>query len=107
MTITIEDFGKMDLRIGEIISVQDVPNADKLYKLEVDIGGRQIQLVAGIKTSYSKEDLTGKKIVVVANLQPAIIKGITSEGMLLAAVSDNKISLLTVDKDVPVGTEVS
>ena len=105
--ITIKDFEKLDLRIGEIISVEDIANADKLYKLEVDMGGKQIQLVAGIKPYYKKEELVGKKIVVLVNLQPIQIRGITSEGMLLAAIKDDKLSLLTIDKDIEVGSEVA
>ena len=105
--ITLKDFEKIDMRIGEILNVEDISNADKLYKLEVDIGGKQIQLVAGIKPYYSKDELVGKKIVVLTNLQPVQIRGVFSEGMLLAAVNDDKISLLTPDKDIEVGSKVA
>lgn len=105
--ITLKDFEKLELRIGEIISVEDIANADKLYRLDVDIGGKQIQLVAGIKPYYTKDELLGKKIVVLVNLQPIQIRGVFSEGMLLAAVNDNEVSLLTVDKDIEVGSKVA
>jgi methionyl-tRNA synthetase len=107
MTINMKDFEKMELRVGEIISVENVSNADKLYVLQVDIGGKQIQLIAGIKKNYKPEKLKGKKIVVVTNLEPATIRGIRSDGMLLAAVDNDNISLITVDKDVPPGTPVA
>jgi len=94
------------LRVGEVISVEHVPNADRLYILNVDVGGKQVQLVAGIRQDYTPEELKGKKIVVVTNLDPATIKGITSQGMLLAAEHDGKISLVTLDKDIPVGSKV-
>lgn len=104
--VSIQEFQKLDLRVGEIISVEHVPNADRLYVLNVDIGGKQVQLLAGIKQDYKEDELKGKKIVVVANLDPANIKGMTSEGMLLAAEHDGKISLVTLDKDIPVGSKV-
>lgn len=107
MTVKFQDFEKLDLKVGEILGADDVPGADKLYRLEVDIGGRQITLVAGIKQNYRKEDLKGKKIVVLTNLQPATIKGITSEGMLLAAVKGDKVKLVTVDGDMEVGSDVA
>lgn len=104
--VSIQEFQKLDLRVGEIISADHVPNADKLYALNVDIGGKQIQLLAGIKQDYSEKELKGKRIVVVANLDPANIRGMTSEGMLLAAEHDGKVSLVTPDKDIPVGSKV-
>lgn len=103
--ILIKDFDKLDLRIGKIIAVEDVPGAEKLYLLKVDIG-KQIQTVAGLKPYYKKEELNGKKIIVLANLEPVKIRGIESQGMLLAAVDNNKISILTCDKDMPVGAQV-
>jgi len=107
MTIELKDFEKIELKVGEIISVDEIAKADKLYKLEVDIGGKQITLVAGIKKDYKKEKLPGKKIVVVTNLRPSTIRGITSEGMLLAAVKGDKIRLVTVDGDAEVGSTVA
>lgn len=104
--IEFKDFKQVELRVGEILNVQNVPNADKLYVLGVDVGGKQVQLVAGLKPYYPEDELKGKKIVVVTNLKPATIKGITSEGMLLAAVNEGNVSLLTVDKEIPVGSPV-
>ncbi len=107
MTVDIKDFEKLELKVGEILRVDDIPEADKLYKLEVDIGGKQITLVAGIKKNYKKEELVGKKIVVLTNLQPATIRGVTSEGMLLAAVKGDNVRLVTVDGEIEVGSDVA
>jgi methionyl-tRNA synthetase len=104
--VTISDFQKLDLRVAEILSVDHVEGSDKLLVLQVDVGGRQVQLVAGIKGHYDEKKLPGKKIVVIANLDPAKIRGIESEGMLLAAVDGKKVSLVTVDKKVPVGAKI-
>lgn len=105
--ITIGDFSKIELVVGQILSAEDVEGADKLYRLEVDLGSRKIQLAAGIKKFYTKEELKGKKIVVVANLEPAKIRGIESQGMLLAAMeSKDKVVLVTVDKDVSPGSKI-
>lgn len=106
MTVEIKDFEKLDLKVGEILRVDDVPGADKLFRLEVDIG-KQITLVAGLKPNYKKEDLVGRKIVVLTNLQPATIRGITSQGMLLAAVKNDNVKLVTVDGDIEVGSDVA
>ncbi len=102
--IKFEDWEKIDLRVGTILDVKDHPNADKLYVLKVNIGEER-QLVAGIKKDYSKKDLIGKKIIVISNLEPIKIRGIESNGMLLA-VGEENISLLTVDKDANNGDEV-
>ncbi len=106
--ITFEDFQKMDLRVAEIISCEDVEGADKLYKLTIDVGEVRT-IVAGIKQFYKKEALVGKKIVVVANLEPRKIRGIMSHGMLLAASNDSHTSvvLLTLDKDIASGSRIS
>ncbi|PIQ86897.1 MAG: methionine--tRNA ligase, partial [Candidatus Omnitrophica bacterium CG11_big_fil_rev_8_21_14_0_20_45_26] len=82
---TIEDLKKLDLRIAEILKVEPHPNADRLWLLTIRIGEEERQIVAGIKKFYSAEALLGKKIVVVANLEPAVIRGVESKGMLLAA----------------------
>jgi len=107
MTIELKDFEKIDMKVGEIVKVDDISGSDKLYKLDVNIGGRQITIVAGIKAHYKKEKLLGKKIVVVANLRPALIRGINSEGMLLAAVKGDKVNLITVDGDAEVGSDIA
>ncbi|MFC1559950.1 methionine--tRNA ligase subunit beta [Candidatus Margulisiibacteriota bacterium] len=106
--ISFDDFKKMDLRVGEIKEAEDIPGADKIYKVKVDIGEERI-LVAGIKPYYPKESLPGKKVVVLANLEPRTIRGVESKGMILAAVSEDrsKLTMLTVDQDMPNGTKVS
>lgn len=105
--ITIEDFMKVDLRTAQIVSVSDVPGADKLYKMEVDAGelGRRT-IVAGLRQYYRPEELMGKKIIYVANLRPAVIRGIRSEGMLLAADAGKDVVIAVFDRDVPLGVRV-
>ncbi len=107
--ITFDDFKKLDLRVGEIRAAEEIPGADKLFKLTVDLGGETRELVAGIKLFYEKEALVGKKIVVLANLEPRAIRGITSHGMLLAASNEDKSSVvvLSPEKDIPNGAKVS
>ena len=106
--ITFDHFQKMDLRVAEIKTCEDIEGADKLYKLTIDIGEER-QIVAGIKLYYSKEELVGKKIAVVSNLEPRKLRGITSHGMLLAASNEDKSSvvLLVLDKDIPNGSRIS
>jgi methionyl-tRNA synthetase len=106
--ITFDLFQQMDLRVAEIKACEDVEGADKLYKLTIDVGEERT-IVAGIKLFYSKEELTGKKIVVVTNLEPRKLRGIISHGMLLAASNEDKSSvvLMTPDKDIPNGSKVS
>ncbi len=103
--ITIDDFGKVDLRVGKIIEAEDIPKSKKLLKLIVDIGEEKRQIVAGIKEHYNPEDLIGKMVIIVANLKPAKLCGVESQGMLLAT-GDEVVSLLTVEKDVPLGSRV-
>ena len=103
MTKKIDDFSKLDLRVGKILDVKDHPNADKLYILNVNLGetGERV-LVAGMKPYYSKEEIRDKKIVVVINLKPATIRGIKSNGMLLAAQDEKDVvSLLTPENAEP------
>ena len=106
--ISFDYFKGMDLRIAEIKVCEDVAGADRLYKLTID-AGEERQIVAGIKAYYSKEELVGKKIVIVANLEPRTLRGIASHGMLLAASNADKsaVVLLTPDKDIPNGSSVS
>lgn len=103
--VKFSDWQKMDFKVGEIKSVEDHPNADKLLVLKVDVG-EEIQLVAGIKNHYSKEELVGKKIIVFTNLEPAKLRGIESNGMLLAAEDGDKIILLAPEKDASVGSKI-
>ena len=107
--ITFDDFLKLHLRVAKVVEAMDHPKADKLLVLKVDLGGEQRQLVAGIKGHYQPQDLVGRNIVVVANLQPRMMRGYESQGMLLAAVTEaqDKVVLVTVDRDVPPGTKVS
>ncbi|MGC8783598.1 MAG: methionine--tRNA ligase [Armatimonadota bacterium] len=104
--ITIQDFQKLEIKIAEVKSAEPVPNTSKLLKLTVDIGGEERTLVAGIAETYSPQDVIGKQIVVLTNLQPATIRGVQSQGMLLAAEVDGKAILLTPEKPVPVGSKV-
>lgn len=108
VSISIGDFGKIEMRIGRIAAVDDIPTARKpMYKLTVEFGdGQTKQCVAGIKGSYTKEDLAGRLVVAVTNLQPKMVAGVPSECMLLAAFNDEAISLLSPDKQLPVGTKV-
>jgi methionyl-tRNA synthetase len=95
--ITYETFAKLELRVARVIEARPHPNADKLILLQIDLGDQQKQIVAGIRQHYTPEQLTGKLIVVVNNLEPAMLRGETSNGMLLAATSGEKVILLTVD----------
>lgn len=106
MTISIQGFSEIDLRVAEIKAVEEHPNADKLLVLKIDTGDGEKQLVAGIKNHYSAEELIGRKIIVVNNLAPAVLRGVESQGMLLAARDDDKVVLLTTEKDVKSGSSV-
>ena len=103
--IFFDEFKKIDLRIAKIISAERVPNTRSLLKLNIDLGSEKRQLVAGLAEYYPPEELVGKSIVVVANLAPRKIRGIESQGMLLATDTDPPV-LLTVEKDVPAGSKV-
>lgn len=102
--ITIEQFSKVKLAVGKIVSARRAPNTDKLLLLDVDIGTERRQLVAGIAQWYEPEQLKGKNIIVVTNLKPATIRGHRSRGMLLAADAGDTVSIITVDQDVPPGS---
>jgi methionine--tRNA ligase beta chain len=102
--ITYEDFKKLEIKTAKILGVKEHPSADRLYILDIDTGNEKRQIVAGIKNHYKAEELIGKNIAVVLNLQPAVIRGIESNGMLLAASNDQILSVLTLDKDIPPGS---
>ena len=104
--ITIDQFFEVDLRVAEILAAEKVEKSKKLIKLRVSTGDGERTLVAGIATKYTPEDLVGRKVVIVANLQPAKLMGIESNGMVLAASIDGEPSLIAVDPSVPVGTKV-
>ena len=103
---TIEEFRKLELIIAQIKEVSEHPNADKLYLLKIDTGAGEKQLVAGIRKSYTKEQLVGRRVVVVNNLEPAIIRGEKSEGMVLAASDEEGICILSIERDVKLGSIV-
>jgi len=108
--IKFDDWQKLDLRVGEIKKVEEIENADKLYKLEIDLGNElgKRTLIAGIKEHYLQEKLIGKKVIVFCNLEPKTIRGIESNGMILAAVTNNhkKVQILQPDKDIELGSKV-
>lgn len=103
--ITFEDFKKMDLRVGDIVEAQSVEDSNNLLKMKVDIGEVR-QVIAGLKEHYDPEELEGKQVVLVANLEPKEIFGLKSEGMVLA-VEGEEVSLLTPDKEVESGSEIN
>ncbi|MFH0992274.1 MAG: methionine--tRNA ligase [bacterium] len=106
-TITLDDFKKIDLRVARIVEAEKVAKSDKLIKMQVEIGVERRQIIAGIAKNYSPEQLVGKKIIIVANLQPAKLMGQESRGMLLAANDDaGKISILTILDEIPTGVIV-
>jgi len=104
--ITIQDFQKLELIVAQIKEVKDHPNADKLYVLKIDTGKEEKQIVAGIRNSYAKEALIGRKIVVINNLEPVVLRGEESNGMLLAASDENGISVLAPDKNIKLGSKI-
>ena len=104
--ISIEDFNKLEIRIAKVVKAERIPNTKKLLKLEVDIAGKLRTLVAGVAGHYTPEELIDKHVVVLVNIEPTKLVGVTSEGMILAAIDDDKISLLTVDKPVKHGSKV-
>ena len=107
MPITIDDFRKVDLRVARILEAEKVPGADKLLKLKINLGLEERQLVAGIAQYYTPEELVNKQIIVVANLEPAVIRGVESQGMLLAATSEGKVIVATMDKTVEPGSKLT
>ncbi|MEW6222633.1 MAG: methionine--tRNA ligase [Candidatus Hadarchaeota archaeon] len=104
--VSMEDFKKVDMRVGKVSAAERVSGSDKLLKLDVQIGEETRTLVAGVADQYSPQDLIGKQIVVVVNLEPAKIRGIKSDGMLLAAVDGDKVSILTLDRPLASGSKV-
>lgn len=104
--VTFEEFKKLELKVGEIKEVKDHPNADKLYIVMVDLGDKTKQLVAGIKTSYTKDALLGQQVVVVDNLEPALLRGIESQGMLLAASDETGIVIISPQRKMKLGSIV-
>ncbi|MAG01897.1 hypothetical protein CMI42_01030 [Candidatus Pacearchaeota archaeon] len=107
--VSFDDWSKLDLRTAEIMEVEEVENADKLYKLKIDLGTETRILVAGLKPYYTKEELEGKKCIVFTNLEPRTIRGIESQGMILAVSSPDmsEVKLLQGDGVVDPGWKVS
>ena len=105
-TVTVEDFQKIDLRVGKVLSCERHPDADKLFVLKVDLGDGEVrQIVSGLAQSYTPGQVIGKSIVMIANLQPTVIRGIESQGMLLAGKEEKTIGLVEVNGLTP-GTKV-
>src|ERR1700752_137541 len=104
--ITIDEFGKIELRVATIKAAEPHPKADRLLVLKIDLGTEERQLVAGIRAHYTPEELIGKQIVVVANLQPAMLRGVESQGMLLAASDGEKVIVLSPEKPIAAGARV-
>ena len=105
-TIAIDDFAKIELKVATITAAEPHPNADKLLVLQIDLGTEQRQICAGIRSHYTPEELVGKQIVVVANLATAKLRGMESQGMLLAASSGDQVIVLTPDKPALPGSKV-
>ena len=108
--ITIDEFRKVELRVAVVLAAERVPKTEKLLKLDLDLGSEQRTIVSGIAEFYEPEALVGKRIVIVANLKPARIRGIESRGMLLAAGGrgpGEELGLVMLDRDIPPGTRVS
>ena len=108
-TVSFSDWEKIDLRNAEILEVEEIKGADKLYKLKIDLGTETRTLVAGLKQNYTKDELIGKRIIIFANLEPRTIKGIKSQGMVLAVSNEDhsEIKLLQPDGSIELGNKVS
>lgn len=105
--ISIEDFARLDLRIAEVIACEKMEKADKLLILRLKVGDEERTVVSGIAKHYSPEELVGKKVVLLANLKPAKLRGVMSQGMILAASTEGQLEVLTLHKDLPSGSRVS
>ena len=106
-TVSFDEFKKMDIRVAKVLSVDEHPNADKLYLIQLDLGpeGRK-QTCAGLKPYYSADELQGKSVAVVANLEPARVRGEVSETMMLAGQEGETVSLLVPDRELAPGSKV-
>lgn len=103
---TIEDFKKLELKVAKIKEVNDHPDADRLYIITLDLGDKTKQVVAGIKNSYAKEELVGRQVVVVDNLEPAVLRGVESQGMILAASDESGITVVSPQREMKLGSIV-
>ncbi|MFC1807171.1 methionine--tRNA ligase subunit beta [Candidatus Omnitrophota bacterium] len=104
--VSYDDFRKIELKTAKILDCKEHPDADRLYVVNVDLGTETRQMVAGIRGHYTSDELVGKLVVVVTNLAPATIRGVESNGMILAASSEDSLSIVTLDKDLAIGSEV-
>src|SRR3989344_6046474 len=104
--ITYDDFKKVELKVGKVLSAGRVEGSDKLLKLQADLGSEKRQIVAGIGKQYAPEQIVGKQIVIVANLEPRSLMGFESQGMLLAASDEQGPVVLMPEREVPLGAEV-
>ena len=105
-TVTYDDFARLDLRVATVLAAREHPNADKLMLLSIRVGEEQKQIVAGIRGHYTPEELTGRQIVVINNLEEAVLRGEESQGMLLAASAGDDVVLLAPEKPCPAGSEI-
>lgn len=105
--ISIDEFRKLDIRIAEVLEAKRVPNTDKLIEVKIDLGGEVRTIITGLIPQYQPEELVGKRIVVLANLEPRRVRGVDSHGMLLAAEWEGRVALLTVEKDAPKGARIT
>ena len=105
--ISIDEFRNVELRVATVKSAEPHPNADKLLVLQIDLGAEQRQICAGIRNHYAPEELVGKQIVVVANLETAKLRGLESQGMLLAVSDEGRVIILSPEKSVQPGAKVS
>jgi methionine--tRNA ligase beta chain len=104
--ITYDEFMRLDIRIGTVTTADKVAGADKLIRLEIDLGAEQRQVVAGMATAYRPEEFVGKQVPILVNLEPRRLKGIESQGMILAVDVSGQPVLLLPDKEVPAGSMV-
>jgi methionine--tRNA ligase beta chain len=105
--IEFQDFEKLDMQVGKVVKVEDVPRTKKLYKMQVDLKDKQVQIVSSLKDYYEKEELEGKLIIVLTNLKPATFSGEKSEGMLLCAEQGDHCVLLTPEKYIEPGAPIT
>lgn len=106
-TISIDEFRKLDIRVGEVLAATRVAGTEKLIEVKVDIGGDVRTIVTGLVPLYQPDELVGKRIIVLANLEPRRVRGVTSQGMLLAAEWEGEVALLTVEKNAPKGAKIT
>jgi len=105
--VSFDEFKKLDIRIGKVISVENHPQADKLYVLKIDIGTDVKQSVAGLRPYLAPDQLQNKLVVVITNLQPVVLRGVESQVMILAASSNNEVVILSPVKELPAGSRIS